>query len=153
MDTTMVTSANTNNKLILMMGLPRSGKSTWARGQGFPVVCPNAIRLALFGRRWWGPGEHIIETTAKTMVRALFFAGHETVILDATAITRARRDFFKYEVDLHWRRYVKFIDTPVEVCKERARHTYPELVEIIETMNKIYEPIEPGEFIFPYVSK
>lgn len=149
-DTTFVTSANTNNKLILTVGLPRSGKSTWARNQGFPVVCPDAIRLATFGQRWWGPAEHIVWATAKTMVRALFFAGHETIILDSTAMLRKNRDFFKPEVDLHWWRYEKIIDTPTEVCKERARKTYPELVDVIQRMADNYEAVEPAEFIFPW---
>ena len=150
LDTTFVTSANTNNKLILTQGLPRSGKSTWAREQGFPVVSPDAIRLATFGRRWWGPGEHIVWATAKTMVRALFMAGHEKVILDSTALLRKNRDFFKHNVALYYRRYVKVIDTPMEVCKERARKSHPELVDVIQRMSDTDEAIEPSEFIFPY---
>ncbi len=38
--------------LIGMVGLPYSGKSTAARELGFPIVCPDAIRLALHGQRF-----------------------------------------------------------------------------------------------------
>jgi len=39
--------------LILTVGLPRSGKSTWAAKKGFPIVSPDAIRLAMHGMRKW----------------------------------------------------------------------------------------------------
>lgn len=39
-------------KLILTIGLPRSGKSTWAKQQGCPVVNPDSIRLALHGKAY-----------------------------------------------------------------------------------------------------
>jgi predicted kinase len=38
--------------LILTVGLPRSGKSSWSRQQTFPVVNPDSIRLALHGLRF-----------------------------------------------------------------------------------------------------
>jgi predicted kinase len=34
-------------QLILTVGLPRSGKTTWAKQQGVPMVNRDAIRLAL----------------------------------------------------------------------------------------------------------
>jgi predicted kinase len=87
-DTTMAAQLSKDNKLILMHGLPRSGKSTWALEQGYPVVCPDAIRYCTTGKRWWGPIEYHIWATAKTMVRSLFLAGHKIVILDSTSRTR-----------------------------------------------------------------
>jgi len=85
---------SSGNTLILMHGLPRSGKSTWARQQGFPVVDTDAIRLSKTGQRWYGPTEHEIAPFALTMIRALFVAGHKTVILDSNAYLRKERDFF-----------------------------------------------------------
>lgn len=78
--------------LIVTVGLPRSGKSTWAKRQTFPVVNPDAIRLALHGQRFYGPAEPFVWATAKLMVRSLFGAAHRKVIVDATNCTRKRRD-------------------------------------------------------------
>ena len=39
-------------QLILTVGLPRSGKTTWALAQGYPIVAPDAIRLAVTGQRY-----------------------------------------------------------------------------------------------------
>lgn len=38
--------------LHMMVGLPRSGKSTVANGLGFPIVEPDAIRRAVRGSHW-----------------------------------------------------------------------------------------------------
>lgn len=129
-------------KLILMQGLPRSGKSTWARAQGYPIVDPDAIRLVKTGRRWWGPIEHEVWATARTMIRALFVAGHEIVILDSTAYTRWQRDQFKPSLDIPWIRYIKHIDTPANVCCERAQMTYPDLISVIKYMETKWEPVD-----------
>jgi len=140
-----------DNVLIMTYGLPRSGKSTWARKQGVPIVCPDAIRFAKTGQRWWGPIEHEVWATARTMVRALFLAGHKTVILDSTCGTRQQRDFFTPSPDVPWRRYVKEVHTLPEECRHRAMETYPELVEVIDFMHENWEPIRPEEgFIFDW---
>lgn len=124
--------------LILTVGLPRSGKSTWARQQGVPVVNPDSIRLALHGQAFVASAEPFVWATAKLMVRALFLAGHSRVILDATNTTEKRRaewDSPEWAV-----RFMEF-HTPVEVCIQRAHDTgRPELVPVIERMAAQYEP-------------
>lgn len=142
----------TDNVLILTCGLPRSGKSTWARKQGVPIVCPDAIRLAKTGRRWFGSIEHEVWSASRTMVRALFLAGHSTVVLDSTCDTRKQRDFFIPSPDVPWHRYVKEIHTPPKECKHRASETYPDLIEVIDFMHENWEPIRPEEgLIFDWV--
>src|SRR3990172_6127427 len=103
--------------LIAMVGLPRSGKSTWSRAQSWPIVNPDAIRLAIHGERFNAQAEPFVWLVCKTMVRALFLAGHNVVILDATNTTRKRRDDLR---SAEWETYFKVIDTPPEVCLDRA---------------------------------
>jgi len=134
-------------KLIMTYGFPRSGKSTWARSQGYPIVCPDAIRLAKTGQRWWGPIEHEVWATARTMVRALFLAGHDIVILDSTCGTRQQRDTFLPSPDVVWERYSVDFFASSKVCCERAEKTYPELIPVIKRMKDNWEPIKIGENI------
>ena len=128
--------------LIVTVGLPRSGKSTWAREQNLPIVNPDSIRLAIHGQRFQSLAEDFVWATAKVMVRALFLAGHGTVIVDATNTTRKRRDMWK--TCKEWSTVFKLIDTTKEVCLERATGD-AEIIPVIERMATQYEPLEGDE--------
>lgn len=134
--------------LILTVGLPQSGKSTWAQTESHPIVNPDSIRLALHGKPFIGLAEPFVWAIAKVMVRALFLAGHDAVILDATNTTRKRRDEWKSS---SWCRSFKVFDTPVEVCRDRAASSCNDqdhlegLLGAIDRMNDQFEPINERE--------
>jgi predicted kinase len=126
----------TDNLLIVTVGLPRAGKSTWARAfsrqHGIPVVSPDAIRLALHGQTYASEAEPFVAAIAKTMVRSLFLAGHSVVIVDATHMTRKRRDAWKSP---KWTTRFKVFATPKDECIRRAhRKNQAGLVPTIERM-------------------
>jgi hypothetical protein len=82
------------------------------------------------------------------MVRALFLAGHKTVILDSTTGTRQQRDFFIPSPDVSWYRYVKIVPTSPGTCTLRALGgPYPDLAEVIAFMADNWEPIQSEERI------
>ena len=122
--------------LILLCGLPRSGKSTWAKQQGHPIVNPDSIRLAVHGQRFIAATEPLVWVTAKYMVRALFLAGHDTVILDATNNTEKRRQEWYTEARLNdYNVTLKIIDTPASVCIDRAKAEGDKaIIPVIEKM-------------------
>ena len=101
----------------MTVGLPRSGKSTWANKQNVPIVNPDSIRLALHGHRFLPEAEQMVWAMAKYMVKALFLAGHDIVILDSTNTTKLRRDDWKSK---EWVREFIEINTSKEECLERA---------------------------------
>jgi|TARA_Y100000310_G_scaffold72876_1_gene69033 predicted kinase len=119
--------------LIVMVGLPRSGKSTWAREQGYPIVNPDAIRLAIHGQRFLTEAEPWVWVVAKTMVKALFLAGHDKVIVDGCHTSKKRRDFWE---DKGWNIELKVIDTSLEECLARAASEQDDvIVPIIKKMH------------------
>ncbi len=130
--------------LILTVGLPRSGKSTWSRKQGHPVVCPDAIRLAMHGRPFVPSAERLVWASAHLMVESLFLAGHPVVILDATNVTRKRRDEWRstaYSLCFH------HVDTPLETCLQRADVVnFPR--GVVERMAREFEPLGADEAAF-----
>lgn len=130
--------------LIVCVGLPRSGKSTWARAQPYPMVNPDSIRLALHGQRFVSQAEPHVWAIAKTMVRALFLAGHPTVILDATNTTRERRREWQSR---DWETFFRIFPTPLEECLQRAQGD-EELIEVIRRMAANYEPPGPEDSIW-----
>lgn len=129
------------SKLIMTVGLPRSGKSTWAAGTGLPIVCPDQIRLAIHGKPFAPEHEGLVWWTAKIMVKSLFASGAPTVILDSTAITRAVRDQWK-----EYRRMFVVFSTPADECKFRATLTMQDyLIPVIERMRGQYEEVSTTE--------
>ncbi len=144
----------TNHKLILTVGLPRSGKSTWARSRVYPIVSPDSIRLALHGRRYKhgdtiSRAEPYVWAIAKTMVRALFIAGHDIVVVDACNHTKRRRADWE---DPMWNLEFAVMQNDPEVCLSRVlddENLDAELgrllAEAVERMGAAYEPVTVDE--------
>lgn len=120
-----------NKELVMLVGLPRSGKSTWAKQQGIPIVNPDSIRLALHGSPFLEKAEPLVWVFTHYMIDSLFISGHDKIILDATNITRERRDQF-YDKDYFVTH--KVMKVPVDVCLERAREEAPILLPVIQKM-------------------
>jgi predicted kinase len=138
------------SKLIATVGLPRSGKTTWAVEAscrlGAAIVCPDAIRLALHGLPFIPEAEPFVWAVAKTMVRALFLAGHSVVIVDATNVSRKRRDEWKSS---KWDTRFHVLETSMQTCLQRAADTgRPDLIPVIERMAGETEPLGPDEAVY-----
>jgi predicted kinase len=129
--------------LIIMIGLPYSGKSTAAREYDCPIVNPDSIRVALHGHKFIPEAEPHVWAIAKTMVRALFLAGHDYVVLDATNLTEARRTEWRSK---DWGSHFRVIDTDYDVCIERIMEAgdHP-MVEITHSMSKKIEALTVKE--------
>ena len=131
------------NTLICTVGFPRSGKSTWTKDQNVPIVNPDAIRLAIHGQRYWAPAEKQVWSTVDLMIKSLFGAGHETVILDATNTTRKQRDQWD---STEWETVFHHVDTSQAVCESRALYDMmPDLIDVIRRMADEFEPLEDDE--------
>ena len=123
--------------MVLCTGLPRSGKSTWAKTTGYPICSPDAIRLALHGQPFIKEAEPMIWLLARYMVESLFLAGHDTVILDATNTIKRNRDQW---LSPKWTVKYYCVDTAPAECIRRAIANKQEyLVPVIERMHKQME--------------
>lgn len=127
--------------LIMTVGLPRSGKSTWSRAQSHPVVNPDSIRLALHGQPFEPEAEAMVWTIARYMVKSLFLAGHDTVILDATNLRESRRTEWASD---NWTCQYQVFNTPWGVCLNRVKETIESerLDEFIHVMNQMRKHAE-----------
>ena len=124
-------------KLILTVGLPRSGKSTWAMRKGHPIVNPDSIRLALHGQVYIPSMEPYVWAIAHTMVEALFLAGHDTAIVDATNGSAKRREAWESD---NWKCFYQKFQTGKDECIERAKASNREdLIPVIERMAETFD--------------
>jgi predicted kinase len=136
-------------KLILLVGLPRSGKTTWAKrhqkAHGWPVVNPDAIRVATHGDPFNPLTEKLVWAMAEIQVRAHFAYGHDTVILDAPNTTRAQRDSWRSAA---YARFFHHLATPAHICIARAADAgNHELMRVIRNMAATFEPLGDDEEI------
>ena len=111
----------------VMVGLPASGKSTYARmfaAQTNAHICSSdAIREKLYGdeAKQGNPAE-VFKALYKEMREHL--AAHESVILDATNVSSLnRKEIFR---NLRWFKsyttvHAVVMDTPLETCLRRAK--------------------------------
>lgn len=136
--------------LICMMGLPRSGKTTIVKNLAqkihAPVVNRDSIRLALTGQRYQIVSEHFVKAITEIMVRTLFLSGHNVIIYDETNWSRAARDTYKSD---QWRTVFYEVDTPPDVCIERAKVTDQlDIIPVIQAMWERREPLGADEETF-----
>lgn len=132
-------------ELFVMIGLPRSGKSTWARGHGAPVVSGDSIRRTLHGQPFIRETEPWVHTIARTMVEALFIAGHKQVILDECNMTQKQRDEW---VSDRWNTRFVHVPTNRYECQRRAKLTGQHyLLPVIERMaaSAQWPDVGPGD--------
>lgn len=135
--------STTMKELYITVGLPRSGKSTYAKSTGWPIVSPDSIRLAIHGERFIAQAEPFVWVIAKAMVRALFLAGHDKVVLDSTSISPVRRDDWK---STDWKRRFIIFSADKDECIRRARVIEDEyIVPVIERMAADFVPLTPVE--------
>jgi predicted kinase len=133
------------NVLVVLAGLPRSGKSTWASQQSHPIVNPDSIRLAIHGQAYYPPAEPLVWAFAHMMVDALFKAGHTRVILDATNTTQKRRDEW---LSKDYSAQLKVFDTSPAECIERAnKGGRVDLVPVIKRMAEQWDLPKPESWL------
>jgi predicted kinase len=104
------------------------------------MVNPDAIRLALHGYAYITEAEGMIWTQAKYMVKSLFLAGHDKVVVDATNTTIGRRG--------EWEPIAESVEAKIRcqlflaspgLCKERAIiDGREELLPVIDRMDETF---------------
>jgi predicted kinase len=145
-----------NNCLIVLVGLPRSGKSTFRKSLttqfGWPTICPDDFRYLIHGAAFKPEFEKKVWETVHLTIKELFLTGSKNVILDATNISLSDRNQFK-NPELYLRR-IYYFTTPKNICIQRAKDTNQEyLMPIIEKMSLKYvipdlTELSKGEVIY-----
>jgi predicted kinase len=133
----------------ILIGLPRSGKTTFANAYRglFPIVSADEIRMLVHGQRFWADGEDMVWAVRNIYLKMLFQQG-VSFIVDETNTTKVRREpIIKLAKEHGYKVEGIWFQTPTEVCIERAlKDTDSKLIPIIERMEKQFEPPTEEEF-------
>ena len=109
-------------RMVLLVGLPGSGKSTWARQQGTAVVSTDDIRFLLSDDASNQTIHRPVFATLRYLVRRRLELRRPVTYVDATNLTVwERRGYIKLGQMFGARLEAVFFDTPIEICKERNR--------------------------------
>lgn len=109
-------------RLVVLVGLPASGKSTWARERGSAVISSDEIRWLLSDDATNQSIHSRVFATVRYLVRQRLELRRPVTYIDATNPTvHERRAYLKLAQLYDAAPEAVFFDTPLEVCKERNR--------------------------------
>jgi len=131
--------------LIVTIGLPRSGKSTWSLSTGYPIINRDSIRYAISGNIRYFKEEERVSEIEKIMTISLFYAGHDVIIVDATNLKKKYRDTWQF-VNEHFKCKIiyKNFFTSLEECIERAMKNFPEDAQFPQVIRSMWKNRQIG---------
>lgn len=144
----------TTRELILMVGYPRSGKTTRAKklyheltdlGLMVAIFNRDAYHHAMHGKRYYSFYNLIITRAIYDSTRAAFWYGYDVVIIDACHTERKYcRAWEEIARAGEWRLTYEVLDTSVEECIRRAGDD-EYIVEVIKKQAEAADFWEMGQ--------
>ncbi|MGC2109320.1 MAG: ATP-binding protein, partial [Candidatus Korobacteraceae bacterium] len=138
-------SKKSKGAVVLSIGLPGSGKSTWFKRHNILPLSSDMVRILLFDDVTEQRYQDLVFSTLRAMLRARLLARRPWNYLDATNLSpHERRSWVKLAHDFGYEAHAVFFDVPPEVCIQRNRRRERNVPE--DVMQRMAAKLRPPKF-------
>jgi predicted kinase len=131
--------------VVLAIGLPGSGKTTWFKRRGVTPLSSDMLRTILFDDITEQRYQGLVFSTLRSLLRARLIAKMPWNYVDATNLSpHERRQWIKMARSFGYEVHAVFFDVPFEVCMER--NSRRDRMVNQESMEKMQERLRPPSF-------